>query len=241
MPQLSELHKQGKLLAVHAQNLWWGDNKNISRPSWLHCLPIGLENRRWPKGGNLEGYMSKIREVLLKRPPNYSSLNSDRPLLLVAFSKRPRVPDRGDALREIHSLVKPGEPTFFDISPALSHMQWLEEIARYRFTMCPFGHGLDTHRLWEVLLMGGIPVVKRSTITSCVDDSDNVISVLADAATNTFTTVKRGSIPVVVVDKWTDLSKELLETSWKKFVESDITWDYRRILLHSWRERILGS
>lgn len=240
MPHLTELYDSGKLLAVHAQNLWWGNNRNIPRPSWLHCLPIGLENRRWSIGHNLQSYISKIQDVLQKRPPNYN-LRSDRPLLLVSFTKKGRAPGRAKALAELFRLVQPNESSFFDIpATPLNHSQWLTEIARYRFTACPFGHGLDTHRLWEVLLMGGIPVVKRSTITSCVDDSDNVLNVLTNATTNTYKTVRRGSIPVVVVDKWTDLSKEFLEAAWKRFVETDITWDYRRILMYSWEERILG-
>ena len=35
--------------------------------------------------------------------------------------------------------------------------------------------GLDTHRMTEILLMGGVPVIRQSTISSCYDDTDNVI------------------------------------------------------------------
>jgi len=44
---LKSEYDAGRLLAHHGQNLWWENNRNTSRPSFLHCLPIGLENRRW--------------------------------------------------------------------------------------------------------------------------------------------------------------------------------------------------
>ena len=33
-------------------------------------------------------------------------------------------------------------------------------ISRARFTLCPAGHGMDTHRLWEALILGSIPIIK---------------------------------------------------------------------------------
>ena len=39
-------YESGRLIAHHGQNLWWVGNRNTSRPTFLHCLPIGLENRR---------------------------------------------------------------------------------------------------------------------------------------------------------------------------------------------------
>ena len=56
-----------------------------------------------------------------------------------------------------------------------SHEQFLRAIAWHKFTVAPFGRGLDTHRLTEILLMGGVPVIRKSTISSCYDDTDNVI------------------------------------------------------------------
>lgn len=57
----------------------------------------------------------------------------------------------------------------------MSHPDWMQAITRHKFVLAPFGHGLDTHRLTEILLMGGVPVIRQSTISSCYDDTDNVI------------------------------------------------------------------
>lgn len=40
--------------------------------------------------------------------------------------------------------------------------RFLEALVSHRFVLCPPGNGVDTHRIWEALLAGSIPVVKRS-------------------------------------------------------------------------------
>lgn len=35
-------------------------------------------------------------------------------------------------------------------------------LGRHAFALAPFGHGLDTHRFWEILHMGAIPIVASS-------------------------------------------------------------------------------
>ena len=47
---LEQEWKKGRLIAYHTGNLWWRpseDNERFTRPPFLHCLPIGIENRQW--------------------------------------------------------------------------------------------------------------------------------------------------------------------------------------------------
>lgn len=84
------------------------------------------------------------------------------------------------------------------------------------------------YRLTEILLMGGIPVMKRSSISSCYDDSDNTVN------GNT-----RGSLPVVILNSWQDLTLERLENEWKRIISIPMeNWDWRRLLIHQWFDRI---
>ena len=100
----------------------------------------------------------------------------------------------------------------------------------HRFVLAPHGHGLDTHRMMEIYLMGGIPVIKNSTITSCYDDSDNDII---------HEKQRRGSLQLVVVQKYEDLSREMLEEAWSKIVKvPPDKWDWKRLTLQHWKERI---
>ena len=43
-------------------------------------------------------------------------------------------------------------------------------ISRYRFVLCPRGNGIDTHRFWETLYHGGIPVVMESDWSRNIKD-----------------------------------------------------------------------
>jgi hypothetical protein len=93
-------------------------------------------------------------------------------------------------------------------------------------------------------------VVRRSSITSCIDDSDNIIQVpkLVYSADNNqstlqYITVRRGSIRIVVVDNWEEVTEKFLERKWKEFMRiskgNSSYWDYSRILLKHWENRIV--
>ena len=75
-----------------------------------------------------------------------------------------------------------------------------------------------------------VPVIRRSSITSCYDDSDNVIG-----------GTSRASIPVVVVDKWSDVNESRLNWEWKRITSySREHWDWKRLFIDHWFERIDG-
>jgi len=45
--------------------------------------------------------------------------------------------------------------------PNLSKQDYMFKLANSSFVLCPWGNGIDTHRLWETLYMGSIPITKR--------------------------------------------------------------------------------
>ena len=106
-------------------------------------------------------------------------------------------------------------------------------LGEHRFVLAPFGHGLDTHRISEILLMGGIPVMRRSTISSCYDDSDNYYN------TNTTSNFTRGSLPIVLLDSWEHLNATRLEKEWDYFSKIPYShWDWKRVYVDHWLQRI---
>ena len=42
--------------------------------------------------------------------------------------------------------------------------EFLKDIRNHEFVLCPRGNGVDTHRLWETLYMGSIPIVKNDIV-----------------------------------------------------------------------------
>ena len=65
---------------------------------------------------------------------------------------------------------------------------FLRDIKAHAFTLCPRGNGIDTHRLWETLYMGSIPIVKH------------------DVAINEF-----NDLPICFVNDWREVTVEFLE------------------------------
>jgi hypothetical protein len=94
-----------------------------------------------------------------------------------------------------------------------SNAAFLEALVRHRFILCPPGNGVDTHRMWEALLAGAVPVVLRSQAMEPFSE-----------------------LPVLFVDDFRDVTKGLLEKAFQKYpappaVPPLMTSEF-------WRERI---
>jgi len=71
--------------------------------------------------------------------------------------------------------------------------KYLRRMRQSNFTICPAGNGIDTHRLWEALYVGSIPIVK----------SNPSINPLVR------------NLPVLVVQSWQQLlDRQFLEENW---------------------------
>jgi len=77
------------------------------------------------------------------------------------------------------------EQTGLTLAPRLEHRAYLARLAASYFCVSPSGHGLDTHRTWEALYLGTVPVVIRSALTDEYPD-----------------------LPWVVLDDWADFRTE---------------------------------
>ena len=74
-----------------------------------------------------------------------------------------------------------------------SNFNFLDEIMRHRFVLCPPGNGVDTHRMWEALLAEAIPVVLRSQAITPFE-----------------------SLPILFVDDYREVTQEFLQNAWTR-------------------------
>lgn len=58
--------------------------------------------------------------------------------------------------------LKKFEDIKFDISEKLEIEEYIQKIKENRYIICPEGNGPDTHRFWEVLYLGSIPIVFKN-------------------------------------------------------------------------------
>ena len=98
----------------------------------------------------------------------------------------------------------------------LSIEDYSNKIKKSGFVLCPWGNGVDSHRIWETLFLGSIPIVKRHLTFSNLEDLpiffvDDFRDINEDNLKEYMNSIK---------DK--KFSLEKLEISyWEKYVKND--------------------
>ena len=87
---------------------------------------------------------------------------------------------------------------------------------RYAFAVSPPGHGFDCHRTWESLLLGNIPIVRRSALDELYD-----------------------GLPVVIVDDFSEITGEALQRWHREYCHLfDAPTTRERLTNKFWIERM---
>jgi putative cell wall-binding protein len=63
-------------------------------------------------------------------------------------------------------LEKIKEKQNFDLASGKTYIQYLRELSTYKFCLCIRGNGIDTHRFWESLYLGVVPVIINNNTTN---------------------------------------------------------------------------
>ena len=119
-------------------------NSHIS-DGFFQTLPIGIENLRHGRNGLLNLFQTpipnrKAAEKILVGP--FSPTHSER-MELISWSQI-----KDERLHFQSEFLTP--KTLADLAYS------------FKYIACPRGNGTDTHRFWEALYRGSIPVVKKS-------------------------------------------------------------------------------
>ncbi|MEI7932452.1 MAG: exostosin family protein [Alphaproteobacteria bacterium] len=97
---------------------------------------------------------------------------------------------------------------------ASGHARYVEGLRSNAFCLAPRGVGVDTHRMWESLYAGCIPIVQRSQAMKAFED-----------------------LPVFFVDRWEEACDEaVLKKARDAFHRK--TWDLRKLTLSYWYAKI---
>lgn len=183
-----ELLESPKLLRWFTQNL----DSAGTHPK-LDVLPIGLDFHtisNGPKWGHEQAtpaeQEAELEALRASMPPN-------RERLLQAHAdfhfnkKKDQV--WGDDRDSVQRLLQENPSVVFQAKKLRRIDLWREK-TRYAFVVSPHGNGLDCHRTWESLVLGNIPIVKRSSLDPLYE-----------------------GLPVVILDDWHQITPENL-TRW---------------------------
>lgn len=150
---------------------WFATNVDYKHEK-LHPIPIGIANPEWWCGD--ENIMMQA-----------SKINADRAELIYAnFTIWSHVQSR----QLCQNAMWRNGITLYN-----GGMSFLEHLAMMRksyFVVCPIGNGIDTHRMWEALYMGCVPIVERTTHS------------MAFAPPN---------LPIMYIDDWLEFSPPTID------------------------------
>ena len=154
----------------------------------LHCLPIGLNYSRhfYSMMDWLNNHKDKAKDVSKKLlSVNYSPHTNSVRGQLVEKAKN-NWSEFCDVLHFIPFKNSFWKKSYIEgkIKVDISNPECYDQMSKYKFILSPPGAGEDTHRTWEALYVGCIPIVKSSLLNSLYED-----------------------LPVVIVDDWDVITK----------------------------------
>lgn len=201
------------------------NNKIISSPMIIHwyaqnCvinhekvtrLPIGMDYHTIANGGMPE-WGSKISEYTQEKEIKIL-LQDAKPFYhrkIKCYANYHFQMHRGDRMDAYSNVSK--NLVYYEETPVL-RLTSLERQLEYAFVISPFGVGLDCHRTWEALILGCIPIIVHSELDPVFED-----------------------LPVLLVDKWSDVNDDLLIKTVLSFQSR--TFNLDKLKLNYWTNKI---
>jgi len=192
-----------KAMGVHR---FFGTN-TLEKSSFTKALPTGLcDQTDATKAHLILGDNSHL--VSAHENSSFPSIFSPKIELNFTVANSPR---RVKLLKELkwgnNIEIKSDAPKFSE----KTRIEYLRSCREKCFVICPPGNGKDTHRLWETLYMGGIPIIKQ----------DKYLAPLVS------------ELPVLVVKSWSEvLNEHFLERSW--FEINSRRYNFEKLSIQYW-------
>ena len=178
---------------------WYGKNVNVNDPR-VESIPIGLENSWWCKN------IHKRKKMLekLQNPRKYKNL----------VYMNHRIGTNPAEREDLYPMFE--EKTWVTAEHGgnghrFSH--YIDNIHNHKFVISPEGNGMDTHRTWECLYMGTIPIEKRNINNQFYAD-----------------------LPICFVDDWKQVTKAFLDREYKRIKAAE--WNMKKLAFGYWGDRI---
>ena len=109
-----------------------------------------------------------------------------------------------------HSWVKNSKPD----DSYNGRLNYLKDLKKSKFCFCPRGNGIDTHRMWESLYMGCIPIVINHQAHDFCHD-----------------------LPILFIEDWEQIDLGFLNKKWIEM--SSRSWNYEKLKVSYWRDYII--
>ena len=167
----------------------------------MKSIPLGIENDIWLKD------KKELMKRKIQNPPKFKNLVYCNHNIKTNTKQRQKPYDVLSGER--WATVQFGaNGTGFDT--------YLDNIYNHPFVVCPEGNGIDTHRFWECLYVGTIPIVIKNINNSFYTD-----------------------LPVLFLDNWEQMNEKYLYDSY--FVIKGQKWNLDKLEFEYWKNEIMGN
>jgi len=186
--------------------MWLTTNANIIHPR-IQALPLGITDYcDYSPFHAVIGDTKKLKSLI------DSHSRTQKNLVLMNFHDHTyaevRIPVR--QIFESKDFVSNAE---YAPDPA-GYTRYIEGLRSHPFCLSPRGNGIDTHRTWECLYAGCIPIVQKTVALREFQD-----------------------LPILFVDEWRDVSEASVLTKIRnEYYERK--WDLRKLTLSYWYQHI---
>ena len=209
---VKELHD--KLLAYPKMIRWMTKNPSICHPK-LTYIPMGpkWQYQSWDFFGEDK---TPILDVLHRHCTTPSELfySEKSKLVYVNFDVNTTMNPfyiQHTNIRNV--LLKWCKDQGFEKSASSTFEGYLKELKEYKFCMSPPGCGIDTHRAFESLMVGTIPIMISSPLNSMYED-----------------------LPVLIVNRISMITQSYLEEQYERIKKK--TYNFEKLYAPYWKRRV---
>lgn len=198
---------------------WFAQN-GISNNERIKIIPEGLQPSYNSKLGDLGYDIAKVKESILDNLPEkkpskfiYSNFNIGTNPNHRKIIKE--ISQKNDFIDWDNSI---DFSTYESYNNEIVLKYFYENILNYRAVVCPIGHGLDTHRVYETLYCGRIPITFEKKLYERLYHN----------------------FPIVYLDDYDKLNNEILMDTLIK-IEEEKVWDSNLLNFSYWRNLIFSE
>lgn len=181
---------------------WYGQNIDVVHDK-IESIPIGLENSMWFTN------LKKLDKIIKISEQEKYYKNT----LYVCHNINTNPSQR----IEPYNIFKDKKwVTLENGINGHNFDNYLHNIHNHKFVLCPEGNGIDTHRTWETLYVGSIPVEKRNKNNRFYED-----------------------LPICFVNEWSEITEEFLNDEYERIINSK--WNTEKLDFVYWENKIKNN
>lgn len=213
-PQDDDFKKKADLL-LNNENLlcWYTKNPCIVHPK-IQPVPLGPK-WQWKTtrffGEDKTTHLRIYNDLCITPKQKLLDKNLKQNLLYFNYNQTTNnplyTPHKNSRHLTKSQLMKNG----FVWNPSTPFEDYLHVLQTHKFCASPPGRGCDTHRTWEALMVGTIPIMIHTTLDALFE-----------------------KLPVVIIDDWSVITEEFLNNEYERIMHNIDYYDFNILYTHYW-------